>query len=131
VKPKSNGLALIGTLLVLFFVIGVLSTLNGTSSTARSVAPDKPATQAVVNKTLTTLYVTNANDFDWVNPTIHVNGYGGYSYQWDGIVEPGVRLEIGLLNFTKRDGERFQPMKRDVQTVSVVFEGYDGNMYAF
>lgn len=115
---------------LLFFLIIGLASDGGSSSAAAS--SKGPPTTASITKTLTTLSITNTNDFAWVNPEIWVNGVlGGYSYQWQGTVSPGEQLEIGLANFTKNNGDRFQPFETDVKKVFISVSGHDSNVYVY
>jgi hypothetical protein len=136
IKKKSNS-----GCLFLFIVIAailfwglLLSDSSGYSGKPNSTskAPASPPTTAEIRKTITTLYITNTNDFAWVNPKIYVNGIvGGYRYTWQGTVQSMEQLEIGLLNFTKRNGARLQPLQTDVKEIMVAVDGHDSSIYNF
>lgn len=102
--------------------------INGKTSKVSS----NPATKAKISKTLTTVHISNLNEFDWVQPKIYLNGIiSGYSYKWRGTVKPYEQLDIGLLNFTNRKSERFQPYKQDIREVMIYVHGFDSNIYKF
>lgn len=102
------------------------------SGSSGSSKKDPNPTKADIRQDFTTLYITNLNDYTWESPKIYINGImRGYQYQWSGSVRPFEKLEIGLLNFTKRNGERFQTNQRRVTEVIVSVDGHDSNIYNF
>lgn len=87
---------------------------------------------AGIRKTLATLFVTNRDSFTWTSAEIFVNGImKGYQYEYKSNIEPGETIELELISFTKRNGDRFQPFMTDVVEVIVSVPNYDSPIYNF
>jgi hypothetical protein len=114
---------------LIFFIVLVFGII---SSDDIGSAEGKNPVNASIRKSMTTLSITNKDSFTWPSVTIHVNGYlGGYEYEYNERVQSGENIEIRLVNFTKSNGERFQPLKTDVKDVWVHVPGYDLPNYNF
>lgn len=76
--------------------------------------------------------ITNNNSFAWPSADIRLNGIPyGYRFEYLDNVMPGNTIEINLLNFTKRNGDRFQPLQTAVKEIIVNVPGCNSPIYEF
>ena len=124
-KPASMGCVVL--IIITVLAIGYVASMDVSSG-----GGEKNPINAEITKNLTTLYIANADTYTWPSAKIYVNGImGGYEYEYNESIPSGTRLELGLLDFTKRNGDRFQPHKTDVKEVIVSVPGYDSPIYTY
>jgi hypothetical protein len=129
-KPVSKG-CLIFVVLTVLFIVFIGSIDSGSSSLSYENSEKNPIS-AGIRKSITTISIENRDSFTWSSAKLFINGImGGYKYEYDQPIAPGEKIEIGLMNFTKRNGDRFQPYKTDVKEVIVAVPGYDSPIYTF
>jgi hypothetical protein len=134
IKKKSSAAGgCLAVIILTFIVIAVVGTMEtGSSSYNENESSEKNPIDASITKNLTTLYITNQDAFVWPSAKIFVNGImGGYRYEHGSSIEADATLEIDLINFTKRNGDRFQPYKTDVKEVIISVPGYDSPIYEY
>jgi hypothetical protein len=80
-----------------------------------------------VRASTTELELRNQGSPDGIPITIYINGTPPYTYRSDATMPPSgaTVLRIPLQQFTKKDGERFNPFRHAVTTVWVGGSGYD------
>lgn len=102
-----------------------------------SNAPDSPTTKtrtktgpddltAGVIFTGTQFQITNSDSFAWRNVRLTVNSK--YKYEL-GSIAAGATVEIGVLNFTKGDGERFNPLTHKPKDFFIAADTKHGRLY--
>ena len=100
--------------------IGILILL-GIFSPARQ-SSDSPPSKGVIHpgvfKTFSTLTIRNDDNFDWLSAKVFINGIMlGYSAEI-GPVSRGEKKTVNLRDFTKKNGERFNPqVKRPTEVI--------------
>lgn len=108
---------------------GARAPAQGTQQEAPSTTTGEYADlEAVVRRSPTQLSVTNDSEQSWRGCEIEINPgiiRGGWK---TGPVDigPGETVAGGLMTFTKADGERFQPSRYEVESVTVVCESPKG-----
>ena len=119
-KPGRTEYGWKSLLFVLLFLVGFVTWV---SSGDYDYAPPEPDAQlttidlnAAVQNTGTEILVTNNNGFAWSNCEIQVND--GFT-QEIARIDPGQQAAGGLMAFTRRDGERFQPSLYAVKNVAI------------
>lgn len=126
-KPQSARAVIggiIGILVILIIIVSSIDPYNGESV--------RPSVDAQIKKDFTSIYITNYNRSLWPCADIRVNGIlNGYEYKYNKPIPAGETVEIRLSSFTKRNGDRFQPMKTDIKEVIIVVSGYDSPIYEF
>lgn len=124
---KSASMGCLVMIIVIVLVIGYIGSMDVGTADA-----EKNPINAGIRKSITTLSITNQDSFNWPSAKIYVNGImKGYEYEYNGSIPAGGSVDIGLMNFTKRNGERFQPQKTDVKEVIVAVPGYDSPIYTY
>ncbi|HHY73263.1 MAG TPA: hypothetical protein GX497_08555 [Bacillus bacterium] len=96
---------------LMFFIISVL--LFGCSS--GSSEPTYIMLNASVKTDSLYLYIENKDDFVWDNAEIKINE--DYKYKADFLAKGNSSLR--LVDFTKKDGERFDPVTKKVMKVNI------------
>lgn len=88
--------------------------------------------KAHFSSTANALIVRNSDDFDWGSMTIYVNGNPPFS--WKATIPPmkaGEEKRFALSDFTKDDGERFQPSRYKLTEVWIGSNAFDYSKYGF
>lgn len=98
---------------------------------AEPPTPPQPAVAASIKAGELTLQIRNENDFDWPSTTVHLNGtIFGFEYK-AGPLAKGSATSIELREFTRSNGERFQPSRYKPKEVVVVVPGCASPVYEF
>lgn len=118
-KPGRKEYGWKSLLLILAFLVAFVVWVSSGDYEYTPSEPDLPSTvdlNAAVRNTGTQILVTNNDAFAWTNCELELND--GF-YQEVARIGPGEQVAGGLMAFTRRDGERFQPAQYAVQTVAI------------
>ena len=97
--------------LLFLLIVAALTSCGSTSSDSSSdtsTSSDDVILNAKIFKSDTQLILENNDAFDWSNVEVTLND--DWSYKTS-IIKSNSKLNIGLLLFTKSDGEKFNPFK--------------------
>jgi len=96
----------------IFFIITILALSNGESGTVSDATSSTIDLNASVSFTGEQFVITNANDFDWTNVELEINSVGlksGYIYKPRMTMVAAGVYTVGVLQFAKKDGTKFNP----------------------
>src|SRR6185369_3341488 len=104
------------------------------SETAKLAAPKQPSVSAQVSVAEETITIKNSDTKDWPALNIWLNPSGAFRRGYEASIKPlkvGEDASYRLRDFTKNDGERFDPDKFRVKEVWIGGHGFGYSMYAF
>jgi hypothetical protein len=110
---------------VFIFILALIISLGGNDS--KTTSDDAITLNAIAARTLTQIEITNNDNFIWRNVEMTINPTltSGYDYNIS-IMMPGHTVTIGLLNFTKNDGTRFNPFNTTVKELHILADTEQG-----
>jgi hypothetical protein len=131
-RKKTNAVAF-GCIAILGVVV-LMAIIGGNSGTSRSGSNVKPNRQvsAGIRTSVTHLIVGNKDSADWTEKTIYLNGTPPFTFKLtiDGL-RAGETVSLPLIQFTKKNGDRFDPYRMEVKEVWIGGDGYDYIKYGF
>jgi hypothetical protein len=110
----------VGILVVLSVAI-VVAVIN---SQSQSKEPDL---NARVDYGADTIVIHNEDDFDWTDVYMEINNT--YSLTAE-IIRAGSQITISMVEFTKPDGERFNPLTHKFSRLTIQNRGRNGGFWA-
>jgi hypothetical protein len=123
------GIIGVGLLLLLFAIVGVLNSPNSSTESGRSSTSSASGTLNVsVQVSRTALQVTNKGSESAAGQEliVYINGSPPFTYKAVATTPPvGQSVQIPLIDFTKKDGTRFNPFATAVTVIWVGGSGHD------
>ena len=118
-----------GLLFFIILAVGSVDTDSGSSSSSSTPKPERPDLDSTVLFTGTEFVISNNNDFDWTNVKLEINSgliRGGYTSR-EGGMSAGQTYTVGAAQFSKADGERFNPFTHKVKSMIITCDdgGFD------
>lgn len=118
---------------VIFFAPFVLTGMSGSSTTSTTSTSEPRVFNTEVNFTGSQFEISNLDENDCQNAKMEVNGgilKGGYTL--DGYdLEKGHKYTVGAMQFTDKEGTRFNPFSIKPQKFTVACRGDNGLDGAF
>lgn len=103
--------------IIVLVVFGILAAGSGDSgSSSSSSSSSRKDLNASVNFSDTQFKITNNDTYDWTNTKLKVND----KYELEaGTIKAGGIYTVGMAQFAKSDGERFNPLAMKVLNISI------------
>jgi len=120
-----------GLLFFIILAVGSIDTDSGDYSSSSTSKPKRADLDATVVFTGTQFVISNNNDFDWTNVKLEINSgliRGGYTLR-AGRMSAGQTYTVGAAQFSKADGERFNPFTHKVKNITITCDDF-GFYYA-
>lgn len=122
--------------LVVFIILAVGSvdtdSVDSPSSyPPKTSKPKRPDLDTTVVFTGTQFVISNHNNFDWTNVKLEINSgiiRGGHTLRV-GRMSAGQKYTVGAAQFSKSDGERFNPFTHKVKNITITCDDF-GFYYA-
>jgi len=104
---------------------------SSSPKTYKPSKPKRPDLNATVVFTGSQFVISNHNNFDWTNVKLEINSgiiRGGYTLRV-GRMSAGQTYTVGAAQFSKSDGERFNPFTHKVKNITITCDDF-GFYYA-
>ena len=114
-KPKqaSNKAGCLGVIILILLLVGGFFLLRSCMSGENK--PNDITLKAEVSREGLQIKIVNKDDFVWENPEITIND--DYTYKTEFLAKG--ESHIGLVRFTKKDGEKFNPETHQVKKIMI------------
>lgn len=127
-KALGGGCALIVIIVVVFGIIGMA--MDGPSSSPSQPAKIQKVVSVSIKHNRAAIEITNTGTADWPEAVIYINDTPPFTYKAVIAAPPiGQAAVVRLSDFTKKDGERFNPSAYALTEIWVGGSGYDFNKY--
>jgi hypothetical protein len=113
-EKMSRSKTIIVSIVIVVIAVIIIGRMGGGGSDSGTQEKKEESTitlNASVNFTGTQFVITNNNDFDWTGVKLEVNSQGlrsGYVLK-TARMSSGETYTVGAMQFTKKDGEKFNP----------------------
>ena len=123
---KEQNVGAVGALIVIIAIVAFCGLSgwcsNGSDDSGTGSTEETTVTlNAAARVSSTQFIITNNDSWNWTNVTIELNSgllRGGYKYRAN-TIEHGKSITVGLANFAKNNGERFNPFSIKAQNVTI------------
>lgn len=124
-KTNKGCYGCLGVFVAVFAIILLISLVNGSGD--KETASDVVGLHASYGRSATQVKVTNMDDFAWTEVELRLNPGVASAYEYHlSELKPGESATIGLLNFTKSNGDRFNPFQSSVKELHIIAQTKQG-----
>jgi hypothetical protein len=124
-SQKNTGIGC-GVIILILAVLYIISQFSPSKSSNKGSST--PHLNASVRFTGTQIVIQNNDSFEWNNLRIELNsGLLNSGYYLDASsIKAGTTATVGILNFAKSNGERFNPISMKARTVTIMADTPSG-----
>ena len=120
-KKGIGCLVFIGLIIVIILIVMIDTDGGGGSSSSTQEEDSMRELNTSVRYTGTQFEIVNEDSFNWTNVKLEVNSQGlrsGYTLKAD-VMIAGETYTVGVLQFARKDGERFNPATYKLTNFSI------------